>query len=188
MALDMRAAKGLAFALVAWCQFNEAAEAEQMIIEDFSEGAAGWRVITDQVMGGVSEGRAVLREQAGDTYLELSGTVSTANNGGFVQARFDLTEALPETSSALHLRVKGNAQQYFIHLRQRGASRPWHYYQAAFDAETDWQEITMRFSDFRPSSDGLAPQINPADVASIALAAYGRDHEALVALSVVAVD
>ncbi|MEM6480974.1 MAG: CIA30 family protein [Pseudomonadota bacterium] len=162
--------------------------ADQTRIADFTSGATGWRVITDQVMGGVSEGRAVLREGADHVYLELTGTVSTANNGGFVQARYDLTEPLPEKAQALQLRVKGNGQRYFIHLRQRGATRPWHYYQAPFDAGPDWKNVTLPFSAFQPSRDGLAAQINPVDVASIALVAYGRDHEARVALDWVALE
>ncbi|MEM6375725.1 MAG: CIA30 family protein [Pseudomonadota bacterium] len=156
--------------------------AEPVMIEDFGKGAAGWRLVTDQVMGGVSEGSAVLREEAGRAFLELSGTVSTANNGGFIQARFDLPEGLPETAQSLKIRVKGNGQSYFIHLRQRGASRPWHYYQAPFEAGEDWQEITLPFHAFRPSRDGLGTKIAPSEVQSIALVAYGRDHEARVAL------
>lgn len=162
--------------------------AEPVRIADFQDGAEGWRVITDQVMGGVSEGRAVRREEAGRAYLELTGTVSTANNGGFVQARYDLPDPLPAEAEALHLRVKGNGQRYFIHLKARGATRPWHYYQASFKAGPDWQEITLPFADFRPSRDGLAPQIPSERVASIALVAYGRDHEARVALEWVSVE
>lgn len=162
--------------------------AEPTTIADFSAGAPGWRVITDQVMGGVSEGRAVLREGAGNVYLELTGTVSTANNGGFVQARYDLGDPFPENAKALQLRVKGNGQRYFIHLRQRGASRPWHYYQAPFEAGPDWTDVTLPFSAFQSSRDGLDVQIDPADVTSIALVAYGRDHEARVALDWVAIE
>jgi len=118
---------------------------------DFEEGATGWRVITDQVMGGVSEGRAALREEAGQTYLELTGSVSTANNGGFVQVRYDLPKALAKDAEALHLRVKGDGQLYFIHLKTRGAVRPWHYYQAPFEAAPYWQDITRRMSRWNAS-------------------------------------
>lgn len=178
----MRVPERLAGALAFWCLMSGSAMAERIEIADFSAGAAGWRVITDQVMGGVSEGRAVLREEGEKTYLELTGTVSTANNGGFVQARYDLPQSLPGDAQALQLRVKGNGQRYYVHLKERGASRPWHYYQAAFEAGAEWRIVTLPFTAFRPSRDGLAPQIAPADVASIALVAYGRDHEARVAV------
>ena len=162
--------------------------ADPVTITDFREGADGWRVITDQVMGGVSEGQATLRKEMGHAYLELTGAVSTANNGGFVQARYDLPERLPQDAGSLHLRVKGNGQRYFIHLRVRGAARPWHYYQAAFEAGPDWQQITLPFASFRPSRDGLAQNIDPATIASIALVAYGRDHEARVSLERIELD
>jgi hypothetical protein len=61
--------------------------AEQMI-EDFTGApAARWAFFSDQVMGGVSTGNVTLEREGGQQVLHLQGTVSTKNNGGFIQAR-----------------------------------------------------------------------------------------------------
>ncbi len=158
-----------------------AAEARaQMLIEDFSDGPApGWRVVTDRVMGGVSSGQAQVTGGA----LHLTGTVSTANNGGFVQARLDLAAPLPSGATALHIRVRGDGQAYFIHLRTTDTRAPWHYYLARFDTGPDWTGIALPFAAFRPSGRGLPPVPAAERITSVALVAYGRDHEADVRLA-----
>jgi len=42
-----------------------------------------WVYLADRVMGGISEGTAQFEDQV----IRLSGEVSTANNGGFIQVR-----------------------------------------------------------------------------------------------------
>lgn len=154
-------------------------QADPVLIADLSqsEAAQTWRVFTDQVMGGLSQGRAVVQGGA----LRLTGTVSTANNGGFVQARRDDTR-LPEATTALRINVQGNEQIYYIHLRTTDTLLPWQYYQAAFTAPRDWTWVTLPLDSFRPSGRFSARPPRADSVRSIALVAYGRDHSADVAL------
>ncbi|MEM9498675.1 MAG: CIA30 family protein [Pseudomonadota bacterium] len=158
------------------------------LIADFEDGRTGWRVITDQVMGGVSSGRFEIRREGAQAFLELTGTVSTANNGGFIQARYDLPDTWPAGARALRLRVRGDGQVYYIHLKLHGAQRPWHYYQASFDAGPDWREIVLPLAAFVPSREGLPRHFAPETVVSLAVVAYGRDHEAHVAVSRIEVE
>jgi len=137
-----------------------------------------WRFFTDKVMGGVSEGRVTLHEEG----LHLAGTVSTANNGGFIQARTD-TGAFPDGSKGLRIRVKGDGQRYFIHLRTGATMLPWQYYQAGFDTDDSWQDITLPFSAFTASGAILPRSPRPEGIRSLALVAYGRDHVADIWLS-----
>ena len=44
-----------------------------------------WEYISDNVMGGVSEGKAEILDQDNNYFLRLSGNVSTKNNGGLIQ-------------------------------------------------------------------------------------------------------
>ena len=46
-----------------------------------------WIFFADTVMGGKSSGKVVFRNQNGMNYAHLSGTVTTENNGGFIQIR-----------------------------------------------------------------------------------------------------
>ena len=63
------------------------------IIDDFTDNPErGWQYYTDQVMGRVSEGTASVRLDSEGPYIRLEGLVSTANNGGFIQIRRNLSE------------------------------------------------------------------------------------------------
>ena len=137
-----------------------------------------WRFFTDQVMGGLSEGQARIDAQG----LHLTGQVSTANNGGFIQARSEDVR-VPQEAQGLRIRVRGDGQRYFIHLRTSGTLLPWQYYQAGFDTNGDWQEITLPFESFAPSGRMLRDTPRPDDIRSVALVAYGRDHSADIRLS-----
>ena len=46
-----------------------------------------WAYLADTVMGGISEGTAQFEDQGTSQVIRLSGEVSTANNGGFIQVR-----------------------------------------------------------------------------------------------------
>lgn len=136
-----------------------------------------WSYLADTVMGGVSEGTARIEDGA----LRLTGTVSTENSGGFIQARTEVDGA-PDGADGLRIEVRGNGDTYFIHLRTRRTRLPWQYYQARFETSTGWNEVTLRWSDFRPSGRLLPPRPAPAELRSVGLVAYGRDHEADVSL------
>ncbi len=152
--------------------------AEPMLIDDFSQGAeTRWRYISDRVMGGVSDGGASLGSENGVTYAQLRGTVSTANNGGFIQIRQDLQTRLPADATGIKLRVRGNGATYYVHLRPDAARRPWQFYQAAFDTTANWQEITVPWSAFDPQG-GLDERFAPQDVMSIGIVAYGANYDA----------
>ena len=139
--------------------------------------------MTDQVMGGVSTGRISFEEIEGRRCLCLDGDVSLDNNGGFIQVRQLLPSALPEGAEGIALRVRGNGQTYFVHLRTSGTRLPWQYYQASFNAGADWTEVRLPFTAFEPSGRLLRSVPKPGSVKSIGLVAYGRDHAADVSLA-----
>lgn len=154
------------------------AMAEPMLIDDFSEGAeTRWRYISDRVMGGVSDGGAGFGTEDGVTFAQLRGTVSTANNGGFIQIRQELRTRLPTGATGIKLRVRGNGATYYVHIRPDVARRPWQFYQAAFETTADWQEVALPWSAFEPQG-GLAAEFVPGDIRSLGIVAYGADYEA----------
>ncbi|TCP62769.1 complex I intermediate-associated protein 30 (CIA30) [Rhodovulum bhavnagarense] len=143
--------------------------------------APAWSFLSDRVMGGVSQGLSAYAEEGGTGFLRLTGDVSTANRGGFIQMRRDIR--LPAEAEGLILRVRGNGQRYFVHLRMSGIKMPWQFYQAPFETTADWREIRIPLSAFKPSGGFQRPQPEPGRVNSLGIAAYGRDHHAEVALS-----
>lgn len=159
------------------------AMADDTLIDDFSGTTGPWRFFTDQVMGGVSTGEGRVTTQDGRRFLQLTGTVSTKNRGGFIQARRDLETPLPAGATGVRITVRGDGQPYFLHLRTRGTVLPWQYYQAEFQTGPAWREITLPFSAFTASGRLLPATPKPERVESVALVAYGRDHQADVSLA-----
>ncbi|MCF6444016.1 CIA30 family protein [Nereida sp. MMG025] len=145
------------------------------LIDDFSGGAGSrWSYVSDQVMGGVSEGQAALNA---DGFIHLTGEVSTDNNGGFIQVRRDL-DPLPQGSTAIVLRVKGDGQTYYMNLRTTQTRRPWHSYRTSFETTGEWQEVVIALADLAPSGRGFDTPLDITKTRSIGLMAYGRDHTA----------
>ena len=155
------------------------AMAEETLIEDFTvQPETRWRFFADTVMGGVSTGQVRFVQEAGQTHAHMTGTVSTANNGGFIQMRLDLTAPPPEGAIGVRLLVRGNDQRYFVHLRTEGTRLPWQYYQAGFDVTREWVEVRLPFTAFEASGALLRDTPRAERLTSIGVVAYGRDHEA----------
>lgn len=159
------------------------AVAGDTLIEDFKmQPETRWRFFTDEVMGGVSTGRVVFAEDAGRPHARMTGHVSTANRGGFIQMRLDLPEPPPAGTTGLRLVVRGNGQRYFAHLRTRGTILPWQYYQAGFEVTGNWSEVRLPFAAFQPSGRLLRRVPEARSLTSVAVVAFGRDHDAEIEL------
>jgi len=88
------------------------------LLEDFTvQPETRWRFFTDQVMGGVSTGGIGFVRDDGSSCARITGRVSTANPGGFIQMRLDLDNPPPEGTTGVRLVPRGNSQRYFRHLR-----------------------------------------------------------------------
>ena len=159
----------------------------EAVLEDFSRNPQSrWAYIADTVMGGVSSGKVEYQTDLQDSFARLSGTVSTDNNGGFIQIRGRLSASPPENAQGIRLIVRGNDQPYYIHLRTRGARLPWQYYQAEFATTENWNEVKIPFSAFKPSGGLLRNTLKPSSLRTLGIVAYGRDHLAEVDVSEIA--
>ena len=117
---------------------TSAAFADQFFVDDFSgDVASRWEFIADRVMGGISYGEVRFSDDLGGHVMTLSGTVSTDNNGGFIQTRRELSIENSKDYSGIILSVKGNGERYFLHLRSFWTVLPWQYYQAGFETGDD---------------------------------------------------
>jgi len=155
-----------------------AARAEPPMIAYSPPPLSNWSYLSDQVMGGVSQGTVRIEGVAQDAYLHLTGDVSTKNRGGFIQTRTDLAAPFPADAIGIVLRVRGNDQRYYVHLRTRGTILPWQFYQAGFEAGPDWSTVHIPFDAFQPKGRLLRAKLDPGSVNSLGVAAYGRAHRA----------
>ena len=153
-------------------------DAQEILLEDNFSGQPEqrWRFISDRVMGGVSTGKLTFELSDGDIVAHMTGTVSTANNGGFIQFRRNIQ--VPKNARGIVLRVRGNDQAYFIHARTRDARVPWHHYRTTFDATSQWRDVNLPFNSFAPSSRGLPGKLRGSFIRSLGIVAYGREHRA----------
>ena len=145
--------------------------------------AAYWRFVTDGVMGGVSKGGLRFgRDPDGTAFARMTGEVSTANNGGFIQFRAGISFARLADGgsdlSGMRIRARGNGETYYVHIRTSADRRPWYYFAAPFPTGADWAETELAFSGFRHSSGRARPPLAPRDIVSIGIVARGRDHRA----------
>jgi len=137
-----------------------------------------WVYLADRVMGGISEGTAQFEDQV----IRLSGEVSTANNGGFIQVRSPVLWEAAKGKTGIRLTVKGNGDQYFLHIRSTDTRLPWHYYQHSFQASGAWSEISLPFEDFEKSSSLLRATLGQSKIKTIGIVAYGKDYSADVSV------
>jgi hypothetical protein len=161
------------------------------LIDDFSrEGGMSplgsrWVGFTDQVMGGVSTARYGVVEEDDRRFLRMRGQVSLENNGGFVQVALSLVnDGRAFDASAfdgIRLRVRGNGEGYYIHMRTRDCLLPWQYYAAPFTAGAEWQEVVIPFSAFRPAA--LRRQLDTTALTRIAVVGAKRQFEADVSVA-----
>ena len=133
--------------------------------------------ISDEVMGGKSTGNVEVLSDGNLNFIRLKGTVSTKNNGGFIQFRNSINFADDEFKG-IKIKVKGKASEYYIHIRTSFLLLPWQYYSGRFEVNEQWREIKILFSDFKKSNFYQPSQFEASEIKSIGFVAYGKDFEA----------
>ena len=140
-----------------------------------------WKLITDQVMGGVSAGLVALSgSHDGHPVQCLSGNVSLENNGGFVQMAADLPPP-PATARGIRISVRGNGEEYNVHLRTTVLDRPWQSFRTSFRAAPQWTAIEFPFSGFTPHRTTV--RLEPGGIRRIGIVAIGREFSAQVCVA-----
>ncbi len=137
-----------------------------------------WRLVTDQVMGGISRGAVKPAQVAGRDCLRLTGEVSTERNGGFIQLALDLGGQGFDASryDGLELNVYGNEEMYNLHLRTSGLWLPWQSYRTEFLATEHWQTVRVPFTVLAPYR--THKPFDPQHLTRLGLVAIGREFSA----------
>jgi hypothetical protein len=163
---------------------------DALIIDDRSSGDArsslgtAWHMVTDAVMGGVSQGRLSADTVQGLSCLHISGSVSLENNGGFVQASLNLSpDGLLDASDYLgfEIEVYGNNEIYNLHLRTADTDIVWQSYRVSFAAPPRWQSLRLPFASFQ--SHRIAVPLDLHRLKRIGVVAIGREVSADVCVA-----
>lgn len=166
-----------------------------------------FELVTDTVMGGISQGTLTREIVRGRHAYRLRGTVSLENNGGFIQMAAGLpfgsgpsVEPQDEDSSAFDastltgielgtigntsldsLGLRPNRETYNIHLRTSDLTRPWQSYRQSFIAGPEWETHRIPFTDFAPHRTEIP--LDLSKLRRIGILAIGRVFEADVSVS-----
>ena len=184
----------LTFLVLASCSTKSRMDANvpnTILIEDFSKDSGvstlgtKWMMFTDQVMGGISKGGYTFETVDGKKCIRLQGDVSLENNGGFVQVALPLEIDGKAIDASLYkgvrLEVKGNNNDYYVHLRTNKTWLPWQFYDASFFAPDTWKTVEIPFSSFTPYS--LKSKLNTAKLKRIAVVAFKKQFHADIYVS-----
>ncbi|MEE2773446.1 MAG: CIA30 family protein [Pseudomonadota bacterium] len=156
--------------------------AGERYLDTINDQKVSWEFFTDGVMGGKSVGKAEFVEEGSQTFIRMSGEVTTENNGGFIQIRAKVSE-LSDKTNGISIKVRGNNEKYYIFLRTSGTLMPWQYYSAEFSTTDRWTLLKVALTDFKRSSIWLKNTIDGSAIKSIGIVAYGRKHNALIEIA-----
>ncbi len=163
---------------------------DHLIIDDrridgfISNLGTRWRLITDNVMGGISRGTLTVDTYKGKNCLRMRGDVSTENNGGFVQMSLPMSEHGEFDASAytgVELEVAGNDEQYNIHFRTDDLWFPWQSYRASFTVNSEWQTYRIPFASLQRYR--TMQSFSADELERIGLVAIGREFQADLCLA-----
>jgi hypothetical protein len=150
-----------------------------MLIDDFSAEVSAlgtrWRLVSDRVMGGVSDGTLSRETVAGRRALCMRGLVSLENNGGFLQLALDLHPSGSLDAAAyegVRLLVRGNNERYSLHLKSADVRMPWQSYRQEFEAGARWRPVRLPFGDFQPHR--IDTPLDTGRLRRLGLVAIGR--------------
>ena len=162
-----------------------------MLIDDFSNQSltsklgTQWYKASDKVMCGVSEASVSHEIYGNRPCLLLTGDVRLENNGGFIQVALDLAMSGKtfdaSTFEGVRLVVRGNGEQYSVHLRTPDNVRPWQSYRTSFIASPLWETINLPFMTFPPYR--VEAHLDTRRLLRIGLVAIGRAFHADLAVS-----
>jgi hypothetical protein len=153
--------------------------ADSLLVDDFAlpgESSLGtrWQAFTDGVMGGQSRMDAGFVLDGDTTVLRMTGSVSLANNGGFIQVRLPLTERGffdASAYSAIAVETRGRPGMYYIHIRSQQTRLPWQHFKAPVPLDDTWQRTVVPFSSFLP--DSVRGPLDASRLTSVGIVAGG---------------
>lgn len=129
-------------------------------------GLESWRIVNDDVMGGISKSYISLSEE---NNMLFNGYLSLENRGGFASCRNSLTQQIPKDTTRFKIRVKGDGRTYQFRLRMRNT-----YANYAVNFQTlknEWVDVEISLDDFKAYIMGsrrpLSPKLKAEKISSI---------------------
>lgn len=140
-----------------------------------------WTMVSDQVMGGVSQGTMQTTENG----VNLQGRVSLENNGGFLQIQWQVSNSISQTDLQ-------NYQGIFIEwcseqdedlellLKSGQLWMPWQSYRCKAAAKPEWEKLYIPFELFQPYR--TQTRLNPKRINKFSVLAGGKEMDVNVTI------
>ena len=177
--------KALLLILLFFTTMISAAE-EDINIQFTKDSINYWQYLSDQTMGGISNGEAALEQDGEMFFARLTGNVSTKNNGGFIQLRstfsFNNFQKNEKKLRGVRINVRGNGEIYYIFIRTDETQSYSDFYLAPFRTNSNWKIIDLPFNKFKHRflNDSILEDQN---IITFAIVAYGRDFISDISVS-----
>ena len=131
-------------------------------------GTDYWRIVNDDVMGGVSRSNLTLDPS---NNIFFRGNVSMENNGGFASCRHNFSDPKLEKTKAFKLKIKGDGKIYQFRV---GTSESYASYCYDFQTIKDkWIEVDILTEKLIPKIRGRyvpnAPSFDPKYIREIGI-------------------
>ncbi|TVR73120.1 MAG: NADH:ubiquinone oxidoreductase [Spirochaetaceae bacterium] len=158
-----------------------------ILLDDFSNGdgqsliGTRWEGFTDRVMGGRSDMSARIVRTVDGPAMHMTGRVTTENNGGFIQVRLPLSETEHFDASGYQgvvVTVRGNGDNYYVHLRTTRTRLPWAHYKQALPVTEEWRRVELPFEIFEGAHMLGGRRVDTDRLRSVAVVAGGADFQA----------
>jgi monofunctional biosynthetic peptidoglycan transglycosylase len=119
-------------------------------------GIKNWRMVNDNVMGGVSDSNMYINKEGN---LIFSGEVSLDNNGGFASCRLDIETVNLNDVKSFKIRVKGDGKTYKFRFSESYRSTN---YSSNFETQKDtWLDIEIPLKNLKPTFMGYYSRSSP---------------------------
>ncbi|MDC1316052.1 CIA30 family protein [Alphaproteobacteria bacterium] len=143
-----------------------------------------WLFVSDGVMGGLSEGIVYKDSISNIPCYRMTGNVTTKNNGGFLMTRTLLKPNLKAKDyTGIYIKVYGNDEDYFLHLKTSFTPAVWQYYGYKFKAVKKWKEIKVPFANFKRSNLYQPKSMSSQKIKNIAVVAGFNDYQSDICFS-----
>ncbi|ART83800.1 hypothetical protein CBP31_15105 [Oceanisphaera profunda] len=135
-----------------------------------------WKVISDQVMGGVSRATQHQAERHHSPCTCLVGRTSLDNNGGFVQIKLDIEPSeLSADYKGIFIELAGNGHDYNLHVKTAQLTRPWQSFRYTLSVKPQWTRFIVPFQQLL--AHRTEAELQPAEIKSIAVVAIGQEFD-----------
>ena len=112
-------------------------------------GLENWRIVNDDVMGGISKSNLYLNSNGN---LIFEGEVSLENNGGFASCRLGTKNGEMNGIKSFKIKLKGDGKIYKFRVSERNGSIN---YSTNFQTKKGvWEEINIPIKELEPTFMG----------------------------------